>query len=207
MRDLEKRPQTNHVYSMSGLDLKKLSVRNRKRAFVRMLLPSIDVVNLEIERDIKIVETLSKKRTYTVEEKKELYRIFNNYKVAVYNWSELKKRMIKYPTSLILSQAALESGWGTSKLFRENNNLFGMTDSSYRRRRYQDYDSIKDSVKDFVLTLSRAEVYRPLRARVRSGEEPRKIAHGLNKYSELGYGYVRKVQTMLDHNNFEKYDS
>lgn len=191
---------------MNGLDLKKLSIQNRKKAFVKMLLPSINIVNREIERDIQIIDTLSKKRTYTIEEKKELYRIFNNYKVAIYNWSELKRRMIKYPTSLILSQAALESGWGTSKLFKKNNNLFGMTDSSYRRK-YQDYSSIKDSVKDFVLTLSRAEVYGPLRLKVRLGEKPRKIAHGLNKYSELGYGYVRKVQTMLDHNNFEKYDS
>lgn len=206
LKDLENKPTGNHVYSLDGLDLKKLSVRNRKEVFISMLLPSIEIVNKEIDRDISIVEVLSKKNSHTPEEKKELDRIFKSYKVSAYNWSELKKRMIKYPTSLILSQAAIESGWGTSKVFREKNNLFGMNAYKHTNRTYKEYDSIKDSVKDFVLTLSRVNAYKSLRTRVHAGEPPEKIAHGLIEYSELKGAYIKKVQTMLKHNDFEKYD-
>ena len=96
LKDLENRPTEAHVYSLDGLDLKKLSVGNRKKVFITMLLPSIEVVNKEIDRDITIVNKLSKKKSHTEEEKKELDRIFKSYKVSAYNWPELKKRMIKY---------------------------------------------------------------------------------------------------------------
>lgn len=187
---------------MHGMDLRKLSIRNRKRAFIYILLPSINVVNLEIKRDIAIIDQLSKKNRYTPEEKRELYRIFKTYNVSLYNWKELKSKMIIYPTSLILSQGALESGWGTSKLFRVNNNLFGIKAG----RQYKSYDSIKDSVKDFILTLSRVDAYKTLRKKVNNGESPKSIAHGLTRYSVLGKTYVKKVHTMIDHNGFERYD-
>lgn len=206
LKDLENRPTENHVYSLDGLDLKKLSVRNRKEVFISMLLPSIEIVNKEIDRDISIIDVLSKKNSHTSEEKKELDRIFKSYKVSAYNWAELKKRMIKYPTSLILSQAAIESGWGTSKVFKEKNNLFGMNAYKHTNRTYKEYDSIKDSVKDFVLTLSRVNAYKSLRTKVHAGEPPEKIAHGLVGYSELKDVYIKKVQAMLRHNNFKKYD-
>lgn len=207
LKDLENKPNENHVYSLDGLDLKKLSIRSRKEVFISMLLPSIEIVNKEIDRDISIINILSKKNSHTPEEKKELDRIFNSYKVSVYNWSELKKRMIKYPTSLILSQAAIESGWGTSKVFKEKNNLFGMNAYKHTNRTYKEYDSIKDSVKDFVLTLSRVNTYKSLRSKIHAGEPPEKIAHGLIGYSELKDAYIKKVQTMLRHNNFQKYDN
>ncbi|MGL4671226.1 glucosaminidase domain-containing protein [Cetobacterium sp.] len=206
VKDLEKKPTENHVYSLDGLDLKKLSVTNRKKVFISMLLPSIEVVNQEIDRDISIVNALSKKKSHTVEEKKELDRIFKAYKVSAYNWSELEKRMIKYPTSLILSQAAIESGWGTSNVFKEKNNLFGMNAFRHTNRTYKEYDSIKDSVKDFVLTLSRVNVYKSLRTSVHAGKSPTEIAYGLKSYSETKGAYIKKVQTMLKNNNFEKYD-
>ncbi|MGL4653725.1 glucosaminidase domain-containing protein [Cetobacterium sp.] len=206
IKDLEKKPTGNHVYSLDGLDLKRLSVTNRKEAFISMLLPSIEIVNKEIDRDISIINALSKKSSHSIEEKKELDRIFKAYKVSAYNWPELKKRMIKYPTSLILSQAAIESGWGTSRVFREKNNLFGMNAFKHTNATYKEYDSIKDSVKDFVLTLSRVSVYKSLRTSVHAGKSPAEIAYGLKSYSELKNTYIKKVQTMLKHNNFEKYD-
>lgn len=203
--DLQAEPDMNHVYTMDGLNLRSLGASARKKAFIKMLLPSIKVVNQEIDRDIQIVENLSKKSSYTSEEERELRRIFKNYKVSAYNWSALKKRMIKYPTSLILSQAALESGWGTSKIFRENNNIFGMVAYSSGGK-YQKYDSIKDSVRDFILILSRVSVYEPLRKRIRAGQEPMEIAKGLRAYSTTKDRYVREVQSMMSRNNLERFD-
>lgn len=77
----------------------------------------------------------------------------------------------------------------------------------HTNRTYKEYDSIKDSVKDFVLTLSRVNTYKSLRSKIHAGEPPEKIAHGLIGYSELKDAYIKKVQTMLRHNNFQKYDN
>ncbi|HKJ91279.1 MAG TPA: glucosaminidase domain-containing protein, partial [Oceanipulchritudo sp.] len=39
---------------------------------------------------------------------------------------DLRRRVDVIPPSLALAQAALESGWGTSRFAREGNNLFGI---------------------------------------------------------------------------------
>ncbi|WP_246744439.1 glucosaminidase domain-containing protein, partial [Salmonella enterica] len=41
-------------------------------------------------------------------------------------WNTLLERVDIIPTSMVATMAAAESGWGTSKLARSNNNLFGM---------------------------------------------------------------------------------
>ena len=43
---------------------------------------------------------------------------------------ELLKRVNVLPVSLILAQAAIESGWGTSRFCLEGNNIFGLRTSS-----------------------------------------------------------------------------
>lgn len=206
LEDLKNKYDGNYVYSLDGLDLKKLTIQEKKQAFIDLLLPNIEIVNKEIDRDIKIVKILSTKSELTENEKKEIDRIFINYKVEQNNWENLKKRMIKYPTSLILSQAALESGWGTSDIFINKNNLFGMNMYKHSKGTYQDYNSIKDSIKEFVLTLSRVEVYDSLRNSVFNGDDPEKIASHLEPYSEIRHLYVEKVRTVLKVNDFTRYD-
>ena len=39
---------------------------------------------------------------------------------------QLIKRMKTHPTSIVLGQAAIESGWGRSRFFKEANNVFGV---------------------------------------------------------------------------------
>ena len=41
-------------------------------------------------------------------------------------WNTLLERVDIIPGSMVATMAAAESGWGTSKLARNNNNLFGM---------------------------------------------------------------------------------
>ena len=51
---------------------------------------------------------------------------------------------------ILLAQAALESGWGTSRLAREANNHFGITGYELLFRRY---DSARNSYLDFARLL------------------------------------------------------
>lgn len=219
--DFNKKSNDNFVYVLDGFELSNLSIKERKEYFVKLLLPSIFITNQEIRRDSEIIKNLKTKQTFSSTEEKVLKNIFSKYKVDYLNWNEVEKRIIIYPTSLILAQAAIESGWGTSRFFKEGNNIFGVWSLNPNEERIhaletrnngykpalRKYSSLKDSIYDFVLILSRVGVYNKLREAIHNGYSPLEIANYLDKYSEEGEEYIQKVTSVLKFNNFEKYDT
>ena len=185
-----------------------------------MLLPAINEVHEEIKENKAIVEKLAIKEDLTPEEKEFCEKLFKTYKVEYGNWKELQGKMVIYPASLILTQGALESGWGTSRFFREGNNIFGMWSTNPNEPRIaanrirengfvphlRKYDTIEESVKDIVMTISVSDAYKTVRKLLNEDKSPSEVAHGLIKYSEEGTKYVEKVQKTLEYNEFEKYD-
>lgn len=134
---------------------------------------------------------------------------------------ELQKRVDVIPRSLVLVQAAKESGWGSSRFARGGNNLFGQwcfepgcglvpsnrpPDS---RHEVASFDTVRDAVASYVRNLNTHPSYdelRALRAQLRaenrtpSGEV---LAQGLTRYSERGEAYVHEVQAMIRQNGLE----
>lgn len=210
-----------YVFTKINIDLSKLSPLKKKDTFVDILLPSIKVVNAEIENNRNIVKTLSQKTTLSEEEKKYAENLFKKYRVEYGDWEKLYSRLIIYPTSLILTQGAIESGWGTSRFFKEGNNLFGMWSTNPNEPRIpakgvrengfvphlKKYDSVKGSVSDFVLNFSRNKAYTNLRKLLRENQPPQIVAEGLINYSEEKERYVKKVINTMNYNDFGKYDS
>ena len=210
----------NSDYIQREVDLRELSSVERKKAFVEMLLPAINEVHEEIKENKAIVEKLAIKEDLTPEEKEFCEKLFKTYKVEYGNWKELQGKMVIYPASLILTQGALESGWGTSRFFREGNNIFGMWSTNPNEPRIaakgvrdngfvphlRKYDTIEESVKDIVMTISVSDAYKTVRKLLNEDKSPSEVAHGLIKYSEEGTKYVEKVQKTLEYNEFEKYD-
>lgn len=202
------------------IDLRSLSSSERKKAFVDMLLPAINEVHEQIKENRAIVEKLAIKTELTPEEKEFCEQLFSKYKVKYGNWKELQGKMIIYPASLILTQGALESAWGTSRFFREGKNIFGMWSTNPNEPRIpangvrengfvphlRKYDSIEESVEDIVMTISISDAYKTVRKLLNEEKSPREVAYGLIKYSEEGTKYVEKVQKTLEYNDFEKYD-
>ncbi len=214
LEDLKPNKKGNFVYSLDGLELSNLEVQKKKETFITLLLPSIDIVNKKINRDKEIVEILSKKNKLSKKEEAVYNEIFEKYSVENKDVNLLKKRMITYPTPLILAQGALESGWGTSKIFQEANNLFGMHSfnpdepriPSHAKNVYlKKYNSIEGSVYDFVLTLSRGDSYKKLREAVREGETPQKISEYLSSYSQIKERYTVEVNEVINSNNLMRY--
>lgn len=209
-----------YVYSNSDLDLRNLSSEERKDAFVQLLLPAITVVHEEIKNDKEIIKKLKEKPELTEEEREYSENIFSRYKVKYGNWQELESKMVIYPASLILTQGALESAWGTSRFFREGNNIFGMWSTNPNEPRIaakgvrdngfvphlKKYDTIKDSVADIVLTISRNDAYKKVRESINNEKTAPEIAYGLIKYSEEGEEYIKKIRTTMVKNDFMKYD-
>jgi uncharacterized FlgJ-related protein len=78
-------------------------------------------------------------------------------------WNALLERVDIIPNSMVATMAAAESGWGTSKLARENNNLFGMKCGAGRCRGamkgYSQFESVEQSVQAYVTNLN---THRPI---------------------------------------------
>lgn len=67
---------------------------------------------MEIKTEKEQVKKIIEKGVRTQEEKDILNNAFAKYKVKNMNTDELLNKMIVPPTSLIIAQASLESGWG-----------------------------------------------------------------------------------------------
>lgn len=210
-----------YAFTKINIDLRNLPAVKKKNTFINILLPAINVVNAEIKNNKKIVKTLSQKENLTPKEKTYAENLFKKYRVEYGDWEKLDSRLIIYPTSLILTQGAIESAWATSRFFREANNLFGMWSTNPNEPRIpakgvrdngfipylKKYESVKDSVADFVLNLSRNSAYNQLRELLNENHPPEVVAKGLIKYSEEGETYVKKVINTMEYNNFTVYDS
>ncbi|MGD8376943.1 MAG: glucosaminidase domain-containing protein [Acidobacteriota bacterium] len=137
---------------------------------------------------------------------------------------ELWVRVDVIPVSLALSQAAEESGWGTSRFAGQGNALFGQWTwgehgmaPDKQRQELGNYgiaafETPFQSVVAYMLNLNTHAAYADLRARRaaarKRGEEPtgRDLALGLSRYSERGEGYVRSLHALMEFNRLEPAD-
>jgi Bax protein len=136
---------------------------------------------------------------------------------------DLLIRMDVVPESLVLAQAANESGWGTSRFARQANNLFGVwcfREGCGLRPKNRDeglnhevakYETVQESIVAYIHTINTNPAYislRNIRATTRSQElrfSGLDLAEGLLKYSSRGIDYVRDIQQMITVNELQKY--
>jgi Bax protein len=138
--------------------------------------------------------------------------------------NELWIRVDIIPTSLALSQAAEESGWGTSRFAAQGNALFGQwtwgnagMKPEQQRTQLGDYglaafETPLKSVMAYMLNLNSQASYtdlRNLRAAARArGQAPRgrDLAAGLSRYSERGEAYVTSLRSLMTTNKLDPTD-
>ena len=210
------------------------NTKEKKAAFFGYLLPKVQAVNAEIlddrERLLKIRDQLSDSNSAGFLDDRFLKKMAREYafkdipeKVNQAFAIMVLKRVDVISPSLVLAQAANESGWGTSRFARKGNNLFGMhaTDGSgmvpKRRGRGQTftvaaYDTPQDSLDAYIHNLNTKGSYRQLRqirATLRSRNATisgHALANGLMNYSERGSAYISELQSMIRSNNLSQYD-
>jgi len=215
-RDIKKIP----VELLEIRDIKK-----RKQFLIDMLLPLIlrsnEKVLVQRERLLEIKESMW---LLTAKEKNTLEELAREYRVDCPDYdemlSELLLRVDILPPSLVLSQAAIESGWGTSRFALDGNNLFGMRTLTGKgmvpRRQAQGmvfkvsvFEDLQSSIDYYLWNINTHPVYKNLRE-IRSGctypYDPAVIAGGLSNYSEIGVSYVNKVTGLIDYNGLQAYD-
>ena len=208
-------------------NLEKFSIEERKKKFIADLFPVIHSANQDIIEKRNIFFEIEKKiqsNNLNVLEAAILKKLFNEYKVKNNDLAELKKRIDIVPISLAIAQAAIESGWGTSRFAQEGNAYFGQkiigikvdgirpTDSENPLIKVRIFENLNDSVKAYLNNLNTHFAYknfRKSRNELRSfGKtlEGEVLANQLKKYSELGNEYINNVQEIIRNNNLGKFD-
>lgn len=199
-------------------ELADLPVEEAKYRFIDIMLPAILVARYEIAQDSVQIEELRAKKDWSLADSLFFDAVSKRYKTA--DTTELLTRLATHPNSLTLAQAAVESGWGRSRFFREANNVFGVWSfnenepripANIRRTNYQvylrKYDDISGSVKNYFETLGRGSAYKSFRKARLETQDPYTLANHLIRYSERKEAYIDQLKGMMDYNDFERYDT
>jgi Bax protein len=208
------------VNYMRSVDFRQLDPEVRKQKFIQYLLPSIVVIRERLLDDLHHVEFIEKK----MNQKKKIYppdSLFLSTMMLKYKTDsllELKKRIYPHPVSLALSQAVLESGWGTSSIARKGLNLFGVMsyspDDSRIKMQFNDseddiylrtYNSIIESVEHYYLLISRSSLYEDFREKRWEGAPSSKLLYFLDSYHETAK-YAALAKSIIRSNNLDQYD-
>ena len=206
---------TNTGVVTQAKDFTKVKGKSKKQIFIDTLILAIEKIRNKIETDKQYVISLIEKEVLTEEEKLYLDEMFTRYKVKNKSGKELVHKMVVPPTSFILGQASLESGWGNSKLAKEGNNLFAIRSTLKDKERtvylgpnqfYKKYETLEDSLMDYIMTLSRHSSYSNLRKAINDGEETMVLIKHLGNYSEVKNIYEQRLIQIITKNNLVKYD-
>jgi len=136
------------------------------------------------------------------------------------NDQQLLAALKPHPVSIVMAQAAIESGWGTSRFYREANNVFGVWSHSSDEPRIaaqgkrngktiwlKRYSSLDDSIRDYFKLLAKGSPYKAFRlARIKT-DDPHKLIPYLTAYSERRSDYTKQVSQVLRQNQFSRFDS
>ncbi|HLF58837.1 MAG TPA: glucosaminidase domain-containing protein [Alphaproteobacteria bacterium] len=204
------------------------SIDTRKELFIRTMLPLVLKVNegilLDRGRLLALRARAASGRAPTAEEAGWLNDLAERYGLEKPDFGQLLSRVDIVPASLALSQAAEESGWGTSRFARQGNAAFGQITFSEddglvpsrrddgKRHLVRTYDHLLDGVKSYAQNLNTHDAYRQfrkVRAQMRArGEdiEGFRLSGSLTGYSERGGEYVDTIQTIMRANNLESLD-
>jgi Bax protein len=108
--------------NLTGLD--KIPVNKAKAKFISAVLPSILVAKHEIEQRREKVLWLRDHQMWNAADTLFYNTMLDRYRAK--GIDDLLERIGTLPTSIVLAQAAVESGWGKSRFFLSANNLFGV---------------------------------------------------------------------------------
>lgn len=211
---------TPYLYS-NVVSLENLPQQQRKEKFINMILPAILVARFRIEEDRRhILWLLQKQQQQNVWESADslfAQKMLTQYKAD--SLPLLPVKMKTHPVSIVLAQAALECGWGTSRFFTDANNIFGIWSynkteprvaASVAREGQQvyvkKYGDLSQSIKDYYLTIARVPAYRTFRNKRAETDDINELIPLLNRYSELGKQYTRRIQLLIKKNDLTRFD-
>lgn len=206
-------------------------VNEKKDTFFSYLRPSINIENKRITKERAFLTKLSETGLSNVDSEDASYakRLGKLYSLPVPSsglddaWlTEMLNRVNVLPEALVLTQAANESAWGTSRFATKANNYFGhwcytkgcglvpLQRNEGSSHEVATFSSSQESVHRYFMNLNRNRAYADLRAiraklaakgdDLLTTQTATELTNGLLKYSERGSDYVTDLQAMIRHN-------
>ena len=197
------------------------SVDTRKAVFLATLLPAVLLVNEAVLGQRQLLEGLRicKRQNIPLSRDAEIWlgELAQLYDETP-DVDRLMRKVDVVPPSLVLAQAAVESGWGTSRIAREGNALFGeysYTGAERSRHQYhlKAFDHVAESVLSYVRNLNTHPAYERFRTRradlrTQGGHPDSHVLAGeLGRYSTRGQAYVRDIRAMIRTNELGEFDT
>jgi len=202
---------------LNTISLKSLPVKEKKQHFIDLILPAILIAKEEYRERLEWVNITTAKDTISEEEERTLNELMATYKAR--SVEDLKTRLVTHPTSIVLAQASIESGWGTSRFFVEADNVFGVWSFSASDPRIPSlstrngkhmylykYSSLSQSIDDYFKLLATRRPFAEFRQKRLKTKNPDILVEYLSDYSELGDKYVQMLKNQIRQNNFTLYD-
>jgi uncharacterized FlgJ-related protein len=205
-----------------------------KRDFVKTLLPLISYQNqnilLERSKLEELKASLIDHNTLSKTDLKFLNKISKKYRIKTADKhkydlvNELLNRVDIIPNSIVLAQAANESGWGTSRFATEFNALFGEYTYDYsdgvvpllreegEKHLVKTFASVDKSVQSYFNNLNSHyayEEFRKVREMMREKNNFSNIkllVEELNSYA-ADINYITTINAIIDANNLDKFDA
>lgn len=205
----------------------KMPLIEKKKYFFEYFIGKIELENIKILHDRNFIKFLSK--TGNLDKKsleyKRLKQLKIKYKVDnIYDFKEFLEKINIIPPSLALAQAAVESGWGTSRFFKEANNIFGQwtynpkigikpLDRQKDKKHFiRLFETLQESIAAYMLNLNRNTAYKKFRTKRKEiylKKEPpngTKLAKTMTNYSGIGHNYVKILESIINKNGLAHYD-
>ena len=204
----------NIIIDRIGVDLRRIpDIKEKKETFFKIMLPIIARENDKVRAEREIILATPKAAP------KSLYQ---KYDADVNDADELLRRVDVVPASLILSQAALESGWASSRFALKGNNYFGMRTYNMDAPgmdphqaegfKVMIFKDISTSVRAYIKNLNTHSAYksfRKARAKMRAQANipsGRKLTNFLTAYSEIPEKYGARLRSMMDRDKLDRFD-
>ncbi|HEX6889275.1 MAG TPA: glucosaminidase domain-containing protein [Chryseolinea sp.] len=201
--------------NVSGLS--RLPVSQAKKKFIAAVLPAILIARHQIETTRTKIFVLTNKRSWNKEDSTYYFEVKSKYKAK--DIDDLMNRIGTLPNSVVLAQAAVESGWGQSRFFLEGNNVFGVWSFNSDEQRMpsirgrknktiylRTYPDIGQSVLHYFEILGTANAYQNLRKERLTRTDPFELIPHLRNYSERRTAYTNQLKAVILQNELTRYD-
>jgi Bax protein len=181
-----------------------------------MMLPAILISKQKLKVKRSRVKEIIKMSNPTAKDLKFLDNLYEKYRTN--NNKELLSRMKTHPVSIVLAQAAIESGWGESRFFKKGKNIFGMWSVNRNEPRMRaketrngkaiylrKYKTVSDAIDDYFVTIGRG-AYKSFRKQRDITQNPLVLVQYLINYCELRGKYTKKLKKFIIANKLRKFD-
>jgi len=201
---------------------KILSVDKRRKLFLRALLPIVLIENQRLREQRELATWLlegelpadgSPMRGWLNKLARQL-RVRGDLNAPAIR-EKILLRLDEIPPALALAQAAIETGWGSSRFALEGNSLFGQwtfgkTGGLTPNNRDADathlvasFPDLRASVRAYMRNLNTGNAYhefRTFRAATRAAGKPLRadeLAGHLHRYSARGENYITEIRRII----------